>query len=181
MSELSNRLSLPAPVSQRSHVTKVLPKMFVKRFRQPDLDSLAEVIQLIAICVRGGLGYLEALQWVAAKTSGFMREELDSMMQFVRVGDSPALSLMQYESASQLAAFRELALKLALADQLGSPVADQLEELAQSLSASKRAQLSAIGAAKENQILLPLIFVVLPITVLFAIYPSMQFLQFSTI
>jgi tight adherence protein C len=41
--------------------------------------------------------------------------------------------------------------------------------------------LREIGAKNETRMMMPLVFLVLPITVLFAVYPSLQFLQFQAI
>lgn len=183
MTELTRRLALTQTTSGNASAQAILKRLIrlPRRTNSLEQDALADVIQLIAVALRGGVGYFEALEWVSVRCSGAIRVELETMMQMVKLGDSPAISLMQYESSSQIPALRELALKLALADQLGSPVADQLEELAASLSAAQRAELGAAGSAKENQILLPLVFLVLPITVVFAIYPSLQFLSFTTL
>jgi tight adherence protein C len=37
----------------------------------------------------------------------------------------------------------------------------------------------AIAAKKENLMLLPLVFLILPITVVFALFPSMQYLNLN--
>jgi tight adherence protein C len=89
--------------------------------------------------------------------------------------------LFEYEHQQKHPAFRELALKLALSDQLGTQVTSQLISLATALRGEGITEFRKLGAKKETYLLMPLVFLVLPITVLFALVPSVQFLQFSSI
>jgi tight adherence protein C len=72
-------------------------------------------------------------------------------------------------------------MKLALADQLGTPVVSQLSSLSMALRENQLTRTREIATAKESRIMLVLVFLVLPITVLFAVFPSLQFLQFQPI
>ncbi len=110
-----------------------------------------------------------------------MREALEAMLAQFKVGATAAHSLMDFETKAANADLRELAVKLAIADQLGSPVAKALDAMVDTSSAALDASLSAEGAKKENQLLYPLVFLVLPVTVLFVVFPSLQYLQFESI
>jgi tight adherence protein C len=143
--------------------------------------TLADAIDLLAACLRSGLPLIEALDWVLKRSDGRIREEFTAMVRSVELGDSAITSLFDYERAQPDPHLRELAMKLALAEQLGTPVASQLSSLARALRASQIIQNRELAAKKEGRIMLPLVFLVLPVTVLFAVFPSIQFLQFQTI
>ena len=101
------------------------------------------------------------------------------MLAHFQVGATPAQSLLAFELQTSNEDLRELAMKLALAEQIGSPVAKTIDAMSESSAASEGARLIASGAKKENLLLYPLVFLILPVTVLFVIFPSLQFIDFS--
>jgi tight adherence protein C len=121
------------------------------------------------------------LNWVTSRASGQIRIDFARLTDALNVGDSISNSLLEYEASQSNPALRELALKLALSDQLGTPITEQLISLATALRAEYLVEFRKGGARKETRLLLPLVFLVLPVTVLFAVYPSAQFLQFGSI
>lgn len=143
--------------------------------------TLADAIDLLAACLRSGLPLIEALDWVLKRSAGRIHEELTAMIRAAELGDSAISSLLDYERSQPDPHLRELAIKLALAEQLGTPVASQLSSLARALRVSQIIQNRELAAKKEGRIMLPLVFFVLPVTVLFAVFPSIQFLQFQAI
>jgi len=145
------------------------------------LAQLPDVIELLAACLRGGLPLTDAVEWVANRSSGIIAVQLEQILQARAAGDSSTTALLNFEAQQADPHLRELAIKLALSEQLGSPVAAQLVAMAESLRVSRLSQLREIGAKKETRMMMPLVFLVLPITVLFAVYPSLQFLQFQAV
>ena len=179
MSQLQQRLtgvSIPLGVSRERWSEWLL--RLRRRFRRPTNPAgMPDFLMLLASCLRGGAGYAESLEWIRARSNGDLRAELDSMLSYFEVGDTVANALLRFESKSQVPDLKEVALKLAQADQLGSPVVSAIEAMTDSSSAADDAALIAIGTKRENQMLYPLVFLVLPVTVLFVVFPSMQFLQ----
>ena len=186
MSELSIRLHFASAKESAGHfVSKHLQAALrfgsSKTARRDSLQQLPDLIDLMASVLSSGVGYREALEWVTARSSGQMRVQFAQLLAALKVGDSLSDSLLAYESSQSNPALRELALKLALAEQLGTGVTQQLVSLASSVRAEYLVDLRALGSKKETQLLLPLVFMVLPITVLFAFYPSAYLLQFGSI
>ncbi|MEY4391126.1 MAG: hypothetical protein RLZZ400_869 [Actinomycetota bacterium] len=183
MSQLQQRLtgvSIPLGVSQERWSEWLL--RLRRRFRRRHNPAgMPDFLMLLASCLRGGAGYAESLEWIRARSNGDLRAELDSMLSYFEVGDTVANALLRFESKSQVPDLKEVALKLALADQLGSPVVSALEAMTDSSSATNDAALIAIGTKRENQMLYPLVFLVLPVTVLFVVFPSLQFLQLANL
>ncbi len=145
------------------------------------LQQLPDAVELLSSVLSSGVGYREGVMWVATRCSGQVQVELQQIIEAMNVGDSISQSLLQYESDQKDPSLRELALKLALADQLGTSVSNQLISLATALRAEYLVEFRKTGSTKETQLLMPLVFLVLPVTVLFALYPSVQFLRFGSI
>ncbi len=186
MSELTTRLGVFAAAQTQSRflsktwqaAISAIPK---KSTPEEVLQQLPDLIELLTSALGSGVSYREALSWVIGRASGQMRLELTHLAETLNVGDSVSNSLLEYEAYQSNPALRELALKLALADQLGSPVTEQLISLATALRAEYLVEFRKVGSKKETLLLLPLVFLVLPVTVLFAVYPSAMFLQFGSI
>ena len=142
-------------------------------------QQLPDVIDLLCQCLSGGMGYRESFEYVAARSSSSVKLQLQQILDLLASGDSVAIAMLKFEGSAQHPALRELALKLALAEQLGSPVIPALKSLADSTRAAALLELRDQALRRETSMQFPLIFLVLPVTVLFALYPSSQFLQFN--
>lgn len=182
MNELGQRLKLTyAPVHSQSNFLRLLQLGNRRAGNNDVLDQLPDVIEVLAACLRGGMPLIDSLEWVSKRSSGSIASEFSDLLVAKAAGDTTTTALLNYESHQTDPHLRELAMKLALAEQLGSPVAGQLVALAQSLRMTRLSRLREIGAKKETRMMIPLVSLVLPVTVLFAVYPSLQFLQFQSL
>lgn len=112
-----------------------------------------------------------------AKGRGRVADELTRVAIRLRLGESIDAALTQFaeESSSQLVS--EFVSKVLLSLRRGTPLAGQLQLLASvARSQLKNAQLRAAGR-NELKMLIPLVFMILPVTIAFAVFPSLQLLQ----
>ena len=79
------------------------------------------------------------------------------------------------------AAVREFANKISIALARGTPLALAFNSLSETLRARQANALLAKAGSNETKMLIPLVTLVLPTTVIFAIYPSFQFLSLGLI
>jgi tight adherence protein C len=68
---------------------------------------------------------------------------------------------------------------IVIAVERGTPLADVLRAQAQDVREAGRRAVMEQGGKKEIAMMIPVVFVVLPVTVLFAIYPGVAFLKLS--
>jgi tight adherence protein C len=68
---------------------------------------------------------------------------------------------------------------MVVAVERGTPLADVLRAQAQDVRESGRRAVMEAGGRKEILMMVPVVFLVLPITVLFAVFPGLSFLSFS--
>jgi tight adherence protein C len=71
--------------------------------------------------------------------------------------------------------------KVSLALDRGTPLAQMLSEQGMSVREEIKSKLLKQAGRNETRMLIPLVFLILPITVLFAIYPSLELLNFGFI
>jgi tight adherence protein C len=75
----------------------------------------------------------------------------------------------------------EFTSKVAIALRRGTPLSQMLSSLAESARADQRNDLLKQVGRNETKMLIPLVFLILPVTVLFAVYPSLQLLNIDYI
>jgi tight adherence protein C len=68
---------------------------------------------------------------------------------------------------------------MVVAVERGTPLAEVLRSQAQDVRETGRRAVMEAGGRKEITMMLPVVFLVLPVTVLFAVFPGFAFLRFS--
>ena len=166
----------PPPVAKRGWLTEFRRKPAKAKSWQLEFE-LTDFIDGLALLVRNGVPIHVALAWLGPRTKGKIGPivaELNRELELAAPLES-ALTWFAEEVGGQLA--EELVQKVLVSQARGTPLADQLEQLAKSARALSAAKLLSQAGSSETKMLIPTIFVVLPVTVLFAIYPSLTLLS----
>ena len=130
-----------------------------------------------AICA--GESLENALRIAVSRASGFVSNEFGKVLQNVDLGALLQLELQNLAAESKSEQVRELGTKLAVALGNGTSLADLLEDFVQSTTAELRSALLDKAGKNETKMMIPLVFVILPITVMFSVYPSLSLIQKS--
>lgn len=139
----------------------------------------AQIALLLSVAFDSGLGVLAALDRVMRNARGLSASKFKRLLSSLELGSNLWEELSELRRSAKDSAVGELVLKLQVALQFGAPLADQLSKLAKSNRAVVAQKLQEQAARNENLMLLPLVFLILPITVVFAVFPSMQYLQIN--
>ncbi|MGH8960093.1 MAG: type II secretion system F family protein [Jatrophihabitantaceae bacterium] len=145
----------------------------VERREQAMLAEFPVVADLLALAVVAGEAPADALRRVCALTSGELARDLQSALARSRSGTPLTTALTDLAERTTLEPFTRFLQGLVVALERGTPLADVLR--AQALDVrelGKRALLEA-GGRKELSMMVPVVFLVLPVTVLFALYPGL--------
>jgi len=137
------------------------------------LGELPVVADLLALSVVAGEGPGAALARVTAVTRGELARDLDAALRRARSGTAVVRALADVAGSTTCEPFGRLLAALAIAIERGTPLAEVLR--AQAMDArdvAQRALLDA-GGKKEISMMLPVVFMILPVTVLFALYPGL--------
>jgi tight adherence protein C len=135
------------------------------------------VVELLTLSLSAGEGLLDALRRVSRVGGGALAGEIGIAVAEVNAGVPLAEALTRRASLIGLAPFTRTVDQLVAALDRGSPVAEVLRAEAQDArDDAKRALLEAAGK-KEVAMLVPLVFLILPVTVVFAIFPGVLVLR----
>jgi tight adherence protein C len=128
--------------------------------------------ELLALAVGAGEGPVGALERVTRIAHGELSRDLERVLSTVRLGGVVAVALDELAARTSLPMVARFAEGMAVAVERGTPLADVLRAQAADVrEESRRAVLEAAGR-KEIGMLVPVVFLVLPITVLIALFPG---------
>jgi tight adherence protein C len=140
-------------------------------------EEFPTVVEFLALSVAAGESILEALRRVARTGSGELAGEIEGVVRRAAAGQPLATGLAELRDELAVPAVGRLIDQILAALDRGTPLAEVLR--AHALDArdeSKRLLLEAAGT-REVAMLVPLVFLILPVTVLFAVWPGLMVLQ----
>ena len=140
--------------------------------------SLPDVAGAIGLLLSAGLPVSVAISWLAPRTEGEIGKLLETLAENLELGADIVQELDEWAQYGD-PGLSELAEKLKLMIERGAGVSSQVFELAGSLRASLYRELLAKAGSNETKMLIPTVFLILPVTVLFALFPSLVVLQSS--
>lgn len=140
-------------------------------------DELPTTLEFLALCLSAGEGFLDALRRVTAVGSGELTVELRRVVLAVGTGSPLADALGEMQRRLDLPTLSRAIDQVIAALDRGAPLAAVLQ--AQAGDAREEAKRTLIEQAgrKEILMLLPLVFLILPLSVLFAVYPGLFILR----
>jgi tight adherence protein C len=157
---------------------QVLTMSATKRERQM-LAEFPTVAELLALAVGAGEGATGALERVCRLSQGQLAAELRQCLADARAGANLPAALQGLADRTGLVSLARFVDGIVIAVERGTPLADVLRSQAQDVREAGRRAVMEEGGKKEIAMMVPVVFLVLPVTVLFAIYPGVAFLNFS--
>lgn len=135
------------------------------------------VAELLALAVAAGESPVGALERVCATARGQLSVDLRRALAEVHAGSTLAQALERLAVGSALPSVARFAEGVSVAIERGTPLADVLRAQAQDAREFGRRNLMEIGGRKEVAMMVPVVFLILPVTVVFAVFPSVLTLQ----
>lgn len=138
------------------------------------------VAELLALSVAAGESPSVALDRVVRRSHGELSRELARVLAAVRTGEPVASAFDALAARTGVVAVARFAAGVAVAVERGTPLADVLHAQAADVREAGRRELIETAARKEVFMMVPVVFLVLPVTVLFAFYPGVIGLHLTT-
>lgn len=152
----------------------------VARREERIMAEFPTIAELLALAVAAGEGPVGALERVTRISRGELARELSRALADARAGRSLVQALQGIAARTSLAPLARFVDGVAIAVERGTPLADVLRAQAVDVrEAGKRALLEA-GGRKEIAMMVPVVFLVLPVTVLFALFPGFFGFSFAS-
>lgn len=140
-------------------------------------EELPTVLEFLSLCLSAGEGILDSLRRVAAAGRGELTAEFRRVVVAVDTGATLPDALGRMASDLDIPALRRAADQLTAAIERGAPLAHVLQAQAGDARESAKRTLIEQAGRKEIYMLLPLVFLILPLSVLFAVFPGIFMLR----
>lgn len=145
----------------------------VARRREVTRQELPVALDLLTLAVMAGESVPQALERVAAMLGGEVGEELARVVAGVRAGAPIAEALQDLPVRLPELAVGRLVETLCIGIERGAPLSDTLRAQADDLRQAHRRELLESGGRREILMLLPVVFLILPTIVAFALLPGL--------
>jgi len=144
------------------------------------LVEFPTVAELLALAVGAGEGPVAALDRVVSRSRGELSGELAVVLADIRTGSPVTAALDALARRSGLPVVSRFAEGMAVAIERGTPLSGVLHAQATDVREAGRRALIESGARKEIAMMVPVVFLVLPVTVIFAFWPGVVGLNLVT-
>ena len=145
------------------------------RVREKALRSdLPVALDLMSIAMIAGEGPAGALTRASQHLNGPLGEELATVLTEIRVGVPLETALLDLARRTDEPAVGRFAQALVVGLERGAPIAQTLQAHARDLREEERRSLLESGGRREILMLLPVVFLILPVIVVFVLYPGLM-------
>lgn len=151
----------------------------VKRRNAKILAEFPTVAEMLALAVSAGEGPASALERVSRISHGELAKDIRLALADTRAGTPLVRALAGMGDNAGLPALRRFVDGFAVAIERGTPLADVLRAQAQDVRDVGKRELMEEGGRKEISMMVPVVFLVLPVTILFAFFPAGSILSFT--
>lgn len=150
-----------------------------KKRLQQVLFELPDFLELFSVALSSGETIHSSLRRVVPRVGGLLGNELSAALRAIDFGsdiESEFNLLAQRLPQQQLV---ETCNKVVISLRRGTPLALMLAQQADSVRQEVVNEFTKRAGKNETRMLIPLVFLILPVTILFAIYPSLQILNIN--
>ncbi|WP_456698286.1 type II secretion system F family protein [Aeromicrobium sp. P5_D10] len=135
-------------------------------------EEFPVVADLLALAVAAGESPIAGLSRIMGVCRGSLTEELGGVIADVRTGAPMAVAFDRLAARTGVTSIARFAAGLAIAVERGTPLVDVLHAQAADVRESSRRDLIEAGGRREIAMMLPVVFLILPVTVVFAFFPG---------
>ncbi|MCD6638888.1 MAG: type II secretion system F family protein [Nocardioides sp.] len=144
----------------------------VRRREEEILTEFPTIAELLALAVAAGESPVAALDRVVQRSHGALSQDLARVLADIRTGQPVGQAFESLAASTGLPLVARFATGIAVAIERGTPLADVLHAQAADVREAGRRRLIESAARKEVAMMTPVVFLVLPVTIVFAFFPG---------
>lgn len=137
------------------------------------------VADLLALAVAAGESPIAAMERVARTSSGALPDEFAATVADIRSGTSVSQALASLGTRTPLDSLSRFGEGVSIAIERGTPLADVLRAQAQDARENAKRDLMELAGQREIFMLVPVVFFVMPLVIVFAIFPGLAVLEIT--
>lgn len=136
-------------------------------------EQLPTALDHLTLALMAGESIARAVQRVAETATGVVAEEFERVSGDIRAGATVVDALDKFRTRVPDASIERFVDALCVSIERGTSLADVLRAQADDAREAKRRYLLELGGRREVLMLIPVVFLIMPVVVLFALYPGL--------
>ena len=143
------------------------------------LTQFPTVADILALTVGAGESTTGALERISRICRGAIGEEFTTTINEIRSGIPMTRAMENMSDRVGLGAMTRFVDAICVATERGTPLAQVLRDQAQDVRDAAKRELMELAGKREVSMLAPIVFGILPLTVIFAVFPGLSLLEMS--
>ena len=135
-------------------------------------EELVSILQMLSIMISAGESPMMAMKYVAQRSDGVIPNLINQSFNKYENGRNLAQTMDFIAIATNSAQVRRLTNSIQIAIERGTPILDVLNNQVQALNKQINISLLKKSGKSEITLLIPVVFLILPVSISFAIWPS---------
>ena len=174
LEELANSLAVSDYAKQLDWLNSLIRKVSGTEIKQSEInEELVSILQMISIMISSGESPMSAMRYVSKRSDGILPRLIRESLNEYENGRSITQTLDFLATATGSTQVRRLTNSIQIAIHRGTPVLDVLNNQVLALNKQINFNLMKRSGKSEITLLIPVVFLILPVSISFAIWPSL--------
>jgi pilus assembly protein TadC len=171
--EVSNLLSVSNYGKHLNWLNKLIKKLTGSEVKESEInEELVNILQMLSIMISAGESPMMALRYISQRSVGYIPNLISQNFSKYESGRNLAQTMEEIAVATGSSQVRRLTNSIQIAIQRGTPILDVLNNQVQSINKQINLALLKKSGKSEIALLIPVVFLILPVSISFAIWPS---------
>ena len=173
LEEAANMLAISDYAEQLKWINQLIRKITRSEIKQSEInEELVSILQMLSIMVSAGESPMSAIRYVSKRSEGILPSLIKQS--FVKYEDGRTLTqtLDFIATATGSSQVRRLTNSIQIAIHRGTPILEVLNNHVLALNKQINFNLMKLSGKSEITLLSPVVFLILPVSISFAIWPS---------
>lgn len=173
LEEVGNMLAISDYAKQLNWINQLIRKISRTEVKQSEInEELVSILQMLSIMVSAGESPMSAMKYVSKRSEGILPSLIKQSFMKYEDGRTLTQTLDFIATATGSSQVRRLTNSIQIAIHRGTPILEVLNNQVLALNKQINFNLMKLSGKSEITLLIPVVFLILPVSISFAIWPS---------
>lgn len=173
LEEVANMLAISDYAKQLNWINQLIRKITQTEIKQSEInEELVSILQMLSIMVSAGESPMSAMKYVSKRSEGILPSLIKQSFMKYEDGRTLTQTLDFIATATGSSQVRRLTNSIQIAIHRGTPILEVLNNQVLALNKQINFNLMKLSGKSEITLLIPVVFLILPVSISFAIWPS---------
>lgn len=173
LEEVANMLAISDYARQLNWINQLIRKITRTEVKQSEInEELVSILQMLSIMVSAGESPMSAMKYVSKRSEGILPSLIKQSFTKYEDGRTLTQTLDFIAIATGSSQVRRLTNSIQIAIHRGTPILEVLNNQVLALNKQINFNLMKLSGKSEITLLIPVVFLILPVSISFAIWPS---------